>query len=107
MSEEPGCSIKPYPFELLNHLTLPVILDIQTNPPNDSIKTDQQPSRNFRLLFRRVNAVSRTRFHLGRITETQRTKCTLIQKSLIIAHILRGKESKPHLLVALANRNAK
>jgi len=23
---------------LLNHLTLPVILDIQTNPPNDSEK---------------------------------------------------------------------
>src|ERR1041384_1190180 len=38
MSEEPGCSMKPYPFELLNHLTLPVILDITTNPPNDSVK---------------------------------------------------------------------
>jgi len=24
---------------LLNHLTLPVILDITTNPPNDSVKT--------------------------------------------------------------------
>jgi hypothetical protein len=23
---------------LLNHLTLPVILDITTNPPNDSVK---------------------------------------------------------------------
>ena len=30
--------MKPYPFELLNHLTLPVILDITTNPPNDSVK---------------------------------------------------------------------
>src|SRR5688500_14634476 len=69
MSEEPGCSMKPSPFELLNHLTLPVILYITTNPPNDSgnAACDLGCSRDLE-----VNLVSRTRFEEALHGNTQK-----------------------------------
>src|SRR5438105_1496703 len=82
--------MKPEPLELLNHLTLPVILDIQTNPPNDSVErtSGHKPMRV--PLSQQVNAVSRTRFrrwgairkHTTKKRPLDRTRCTISERNL-------------------------
>src|SRR6185295_19606529 len=101
MSEEPGCSMKPYPFELLNHLTLPVILDITTNPPNDSVK---RATAGEAFARPRLKLVSRDALLEAQRGNTTKKKCMVKSADRAIHHAhLRGLTTK-HITVKLVNR---